>query len=143
MMPLRLGLCVVLWGLAVASVAQAPTGTIAGAVTDESGAPIPAAVISITNRDTGLRRSTVTMLDGAYSAAALPAGSYEVKCEAPGFRPVAREAAVATGSTTTVDLSLPIGTTKDVVTVEGASSQIVYDSSKIDAVVTRQQIENL
>ncbi|MBI3695496.1 MAG: TonB-dependent receptor [Acidobacteria bacterium] len=138
---LSLGL---LLGLAVsAGWAQAPTGIIAGVVNDESGAAIPNAAVTVTNKDTGLVRSTITSLNGTYSVPALPAGNYEVKTEAPGFRSMVRSATVVTGSTVTVDLAMQVGATKDVVTVEGASSQLVYDSSKIDAVVTRAQIENL
>lgn len=54
--------------------AQAPTGTIAGVVTDPAGAAVSAARVSITNRDSGLTRSLTTSTEGDYSAAALPSG---------------------------------------------------------------------
>ena len=133
-----------LFGLLVlTSFAQAPTGTIAGAITDESGAAVPAASVTVTNKETGLKRATVTAIEGTYSAPSLPAGAYEVKIEHPGFRTVVQETIVFTGATATVDVSLTVGATKDVVHVESASSQILYDSSRIDGVVTRTQIENL
>ena len=136
-LPLVLALAVSL------SLAQAPTGTIAGAVSDASEAAIPGALLSITNKATGRVRMMPTGVEGLYSAAALPAGEYEVKVEASGFKTVTREATVVTGSTTMVNFSMPVGATAEAVTVEAATSQILYDSHKIDGVVTRTQIENL
>jgi Carboxypeptidase regulatory-like domain len=72
--------------MSVASCAQAPTGIITRAGTDESGAVIP--------------NATVTNAEGLYSAPALTAGEYEVCAELTGFRTLARSASVEAGSTT-------------------------------------------
>ena len=66
--------------------AQAPTGTIAGVVTDSAAKPIAAARVLLTNRDSGLTRSLTTSAEGGYSAAALPPGHYYLTAEADGFR---------------------------------------------------------
>ncbi len=123
--------------------AQSPTGIIAGAVTDASGALIADARVTIINKDTGLTRTHVTGADGVYSASSLPVGSYKVTAEANGFSTLIREAVVEAGSTTTVDFSLPVGDVTQQVTVEAASPQIHYDSHQIGGVVTRTQIESL
>src|SRR5258708_23281436 len=81
-------------------VAQAPTGTITGTVSDESGAVVPSAKVAIVNRETGFRRDVASGVDGSFSAAALPAGDYEVRAEAAGFRILLRPAIVETGATT-------------------------------------------
>jgi hypothetical protein len=57
-----------------AAYSQAPTGTIAGVVTDSAGAPVAGARVRITNRDSGLTRSLTTSAEGDYSAAALVPG---------------------------------------------------------------------
>src|ERR1051325_1210541 len=75
--------------------AQVPTGTIAGTVTDPSGAVVTQATITVTNKSNGLTRVVNTGSDGIYSVASLPAGSYEVKIEATGF---AASVATAEGS---------------------------------------------
>ena len=137
----RLGLLFVLWALL--ALAQAPVGDITGTLFDESGAVIPAAPISITNKGTGLVRNVKTGGDGSFSAAALPAGTYEVKAEVTGFRTLVREATVAVGGVTTVELHLQIGASKDIVTVEAVTPQLEYERHTIDGVVTRQQIQNL
>lgn len=126
-----------------AGLAQAPTGAIAGSVTDPSGAMISGASVSVTNRATGIKRELKSDSGGFFSAPALQAGSYEVRGQMKGFRQVVREAEVLTGSTTTVDLSLVVGEVTEVVNVEGTASQIEYESHKVDGVIQRVQIENL
>ena len=126
-----------------ALLAQAPTGTIAGTVTDQSGAVVPNAKITIVNKDTGSTREMLAGTDGTFSAAVLPAGNYDVRAEAAGFRQLVQPAIVETGTTTTANLSMLVGATKDVVTVEALAANINYDSNTIEGVVTRQQIDDL
>ena len=134
-------------GLFVLSLAcaysQAPIGTIAGAVTDESGAVVLGAAVTVTQLGTGLKRELKSGGEGQFSVPALPAGRYEVRSQMAGFRQTVREAIVVVGSTTTVDLKLQLGAVSEVVNVDAATSQIAYDSHKIDGVIGRNQIENL
>ena len=58
--------------------AQSSTGTIVGTVTDASGAVVPAAALTITNKATSAARNIVADDSGSYSAPALAAGEYEV-----------------------------------------------------------------
>lgn len=127
----------------VSLIAQAPTGTIAGTITDESGAVVPNATITITNKETAATRTLTSGSDGSFNAAAMPAGVYEVRSAVPGFRTIVREATVETGATTTVDLHLQVGQSKDIVTVEAVTAQVEYDRHNIDGVINRQQIQEL
>src|SRR5882724_503438 len=95
-----------LFGLVLSGLAQAPVGDITGTVFDESGAVIPNAQVTITNKETGLVRNVVSNAGGQFSASALPSGQYEVKVEVSGFRTLLREAGVAVGGLTTVDMHL-------------------------------------
>jgi len=123
--------------------AQVPTGIVSGTVTDESGAVIPFAKITITDKSTDLVRSAVANAEGFYSAPALPAGQYEVRGEQPGFRIVVRNATVEAGGTTMVNLPMKVGTANEVVNVEAATAQINYESHTIQGVIQRAQIEDL
>jgi hypothetical protein len=126
------------------ALAQAPTGIITGTLTDESGAVIPNATITITNKATGVvARTGTTDAQGYYSAPALPAGDYEVRAEVAGFRTVQRDATVLAGSTTTVNMPMTLGATKEVVTVEAATSQINYETHNIEGVISRSTIQDL
>ena len=123
--------------------AQAPTGSVAGLVRDPSGAGVTGAHVEAVSLATGLARTEVTPEQGEYSFPALPAGSYEVRVETPGFRRVLRQATVEAGLTTRADFDLSVGDVKESVTVEGAVPQMQYDSHAVSGVVTHAQIENL
>ena len=128
----------------VIALAQAPTGIVTGTLTDESGAVIPNATVTITNKATGVvARTSTTDAQGYYSAPSLPAGDYEVRAEVSGFRTVQRDATVQAGTTTTVNMPMTLGATKEVVTVEAASSQINYETHNIEGVISRSTIQDL
>jgi Carboxypeptidase regulatory-like domain len=72
-----------LWFAGQLAMAQA-TGSIQGNVTDPSGAPVFAAVVTV--EDTGgNRRTTVTDLQGAFKISSLAPGDYSVKISASGL----------------------------------------------------------
>src|SRR5215475_3176215 len=124
--------------------AQVPTGALAGAVTDATGAVVPNAMVTLTNKENGATRTVETNSEGLYSAPSLPAGEYEVKVVAKGFSALLRVATVLTGSTTTVNVSLQIGQQTEIVTVTGTTAAAInYESNTVQGVVTRQQIDNL
>jgi Carboxypeptidase regulatory-like domain len=127
----------------LAAFAQAPTGIITGTITDESGAIIPNATISITNKDTSFARTVTANAEGLFSAPALVAGVYEVRTEVSGFKTTVREATVEIGSTTTVNLQMQLGGTKDIVNVEAATAAVNYESNTVQGVIERATIQEL
>src|SRR5262249_10902866 len=104
--------------------AQVQTGTIVGTVTDPQGAVVVKAKVSITNKDTGAARVVETKSDGSYSAPSLPAGNYEVRAEAPGFRAIDHAAEVLTGATLSVNFAMQMGTASEAVEVVGSGATI-------------------
>ncbi len=140
----RLGLLLVLvLTFPISALAQAPTGSIAGTVTDQVGAVLPNATVTATNRDTGASRVVQTGADGAFSIPSLLAGPYDVLIVAVGFQPVSSPAEVVTGSTTTIKIGLELGTRQETVTVTGAATSVDLVSNRVQGVIGRQQIENL
>jgi hypothetical protein len=139
----RLSCASVLVFFAGALTAQVPTGTIAGVVSDESGGVVQGAKVAILSKDTGVTRDVTTGAAGSFSTAALPAGNYEVRVEASGFRTLVRPAVVEAGVTTTVNIAMEVGATKEVVVVEAAAANINYDSNTVQGTVTRAEIDNL
>jgi hypothetical protein len=123
--------------------AQAPTGTIAGVVSDATGARVANARVTLVNQETGQTRTLSAAAEGSYSAAALPPGVYEVTADATGFKRLTRAAHVEAGTTTTVDLVVDLGEVTVTVTVPGVQPLMHYDDHQVSGVVTRAQIENL
>ena len=66
--------------------AQVLYGSIVGTVNDPSGAAVPAATVTATNKQTGIQRQTVSNGAGGYTFVAVQPGSYEVKITKEGFR---------------------------------------------------------
>ena len=70
--------------------AQQATGSIAGTISDSSGAIVPGASVTISNKSTGAVRSMSTNAEGLFSAPGLEAGEYRMHAERQGFRTVER-----------------------------------------------------
>jgi hypothetical protein len=122
---------------------QAPTGSVSGTVTDQSGGVIPSATVTITDKATAAARVLSTNAEGLFSAPSLPAGEYEVRGEVTGFKTLVRQAQVVAGGSTSVDLAMTIGQASDVVEVEAAAAQINYESHAVAGVIARENIQEL
>src|SRR4029077_14368949 len=68
------------------------TSAIIGQVSDASGAAVPRATVTVTNKQTGLRRSASTDGSGRFNFPQLKPGAYSVKVEAEGFEPQQNDA---------------------------------------------------
>ena len=123
--------------------AQVPTGSIAGTVVDQQSAVLPQATITVTNKGTGAIRTVKSGTDGNFLVPALPAGEYDVLIEASGFQPTVSPATVATGTTTTVKVTLQVSSRTEAITVTGAAALIDLESNKVQGLVGRSQIESL
>lgn len=124
--------------------AQNPTGSIRGVVTDQQGAVIQNATVSVTNKATGDSRKVNAGNDGIYAVENLLPGEYDVKIEAKGFATQnITSLVVQTGSTSTGDAVLRAGAVGEVVDVVAEAPIIDKQNFKIDGVVTRQKIDAL
>jgi hypothetical protein len=73
--------------LAIPAHAQrADRATISGVVTDEQGAAVPGATVTVTNEGTGVDTVLVTNNAGAYATPPLVLGRYTVKVDLTGFK---------------------------------------------------------
>ncbi|PYS53097.1 MAG: hypothetical protein DMG13_13890, partial [Acidobacteria bacterium] len=69
------------------AVAQNTSGSMTGVVQDSTGAVIPGAQVVLINQDQGVEaRQTITNEAGIYLFSALPAATYTVTVELPGFK---------------------------------------------------------
>src|SRR6478752_5941039 len=69
-----------------AAFGQGTTATIAGNVSDSTGAPVAGARVTATHLGTNLAHSANTASDGSYSLLFLPVGSYQVEISSTGFK---------------------------------------------------------
>ena len=123
--------------------AQTATGGVVGTVQDASGAVIPGATVTVTNKATAISRNLSTNAEGLYSAPALQAGDYEVKVESPGFRTTLLDAQVLAGNTTTANVTLSLGEAQQTVNVEAQSVQMNYESNTVAGSIERNTIQDM
>ncbi len=119
------------------------TGNIAGTVTDPSGAVVPGAKVTITNKATSQLVSVATSSAGTYTSGSLTPGAYKVRVEAKGFRTTELSVTVQVSGTTPGNVSLQLGAETEVVEVQGSSVQVNTEQATVQGVVTTQQIEQL
>ncbi|HSB09834.1 MAG TPA: TonB-dependent receptor [Blastocatellia bacterium] len=123
--------------------AQEAVGAIRGTVTDQSGAVIQKATVTVTNKATQATRRVNAGDDGIFLVPNLLPGEYEVKIEAQGFATQVTTLTVLTGSTTPGDAALRAGNVGEVVDVVAEAPIIDKQNYKIDGVITRQKIDAL
>ncbi|PYX30247.1 MAG: hypothetical protein DMG80_12915 [Acidobacteria bacterium] len=124
--------------------AQVTGGTISGTVVDTSGRVIANCTIAITNSETGIARNVTTNSDGFYTAPNLTAGSYDLSFAAPGFKTDIRKGiALTVGASTTLDLTMQVGTTIETVQVQTEAPAVQLTTSDIGAVVNATTVREL
>ncbi len=116
-----------LTGLAVGAIAvSAPAvaqdltaGAITGTVTDEAGAAVSGATVTLTSDAQGFTRTATTSANGGFRFGGLQTGSYTLTVEAGDFDTfTANEVRVLASQTS--ELAIPLTTTGDVIVVTGA-----------------------
>lgn len=143
---LRLIYCGLVICLAAPAFAQNLTGVLSGNVTDQNGAAVPGATVSITNAATQATVFTGTTDDnGAYLAPSLPVGTYNLTFEAANFKKVEVSSVVLqVDQRSRVDAELPAGEITETITVSGeAFGQLERDSSSQDEVINTRQVQDL
>ena len=123
--------------------AQNPTGSIRGIVTDEQGAVISNATITVTSKATGEIRRVTANEAGSYSVENLLPGDYDIKVESTGFSSVTTTVTVLVGNASTGDATLRAGVGNIVVDITSSAPVIDKTDYKIDGVVERQEIDEL
>src|ERR1041385_5838285 len=112
-----LGLFILL--TAALAIAQQTRGTLRGLITDELGAAIRGANVTVTDAN-GAQKKTTTNGEGVYNFAGLAPGKYTLQAAAPGFAPSDTKEVDITGARQTMDVTLRV-TIEEKVTVAETS----------------------
>jgi len=127
-----------------AAFAQQDMGYITGLVSDQSGAVIPGASVTVTETQTGVRTAAQTTDTGNYTAGPLKIGIYEVSVEKDGFkRSVADGVRISAQDRRRVDLVLEIGQVSESVTTTAETPLLTTESATISQTVSERSIRQL
>jgi len=150
---MRLRLMLALWIVAVMALGLAPhafsQATVSfaqlnGTVMDGSGRAVVGAAVSLRDLATNRTYSAVSNTSGFYSLPSLPPGAYELTAQNAGFaKSVQTGITLSVGQTATVDVSLKVAASSEVVTVTTEVPPVEPTRSETSQVIDAVHIEGL
>lgn len=123
--------------------AQVGTATLSGTVTDATGAVVAGAEVVLDHAEQQLRRSTVSGTEGQYVIPAIPPGSYKLTVRKTGFRESVNTFPLSTGQASTLDISLQLASSTELVEVREAPPLLQTNTATIGSSVESKQITQL
>lgn len=137
---LPLGICLI----SLSSLAQTPQGTIAGTITDASGAAISGATVTAVSLQTNDTRTANTNAAGAYRIEAVLPGDYKISATAESFGTTSTPSAHVTSSVvTSVNLVLQAGGATASVDVSAQGELLRTDSGELSNTLDTREVQNL
>ncbi len=125
--------------------AQFNLGALTGTVFDPNGGVVAGCAVKVASL-TGLSaRAVSTNSLGLYTVPSLPAGTYEVTAEAPGFQRAKVQLTIGVDQTVTSDFHLKLGKVSEQVEVISQATQLEVEkeSHEISNVLATQDLQNL
>jgi hypothetical protein len=123
---------------------QAASSTVTGTVTDNTGAIVPGASVTVTNQDTGFTRTIPTNQSGEYVAEFFPVGRIRIIAQKTGFSTLERTGVQLTAADVlTVDLQLAVGSTQQSVEVSAEATLLQTQTQSVSALVSNQQVSEM
>lgn len=130
--------------LASIASAQIDRGAIVGKVVDSSGALVPGADVTVTNKDTGVTLNTQTNDVGEYQFITLIPGTYSVKATAKGFQTSVRDGiTLHVQDRLSIEMKMSPGAVAQEVVVTGGEPLLQTEKADIGNVVNTQQVNDL
>jgi hypothetical protein len=130
--------------LACAGAFAQANSSVTGIVTDQSGAVVPGAKVTLTDPATGAVKTSISSSTGLYEIGGLNAGNYNLKVTAKGFEAFAQNGIVVNISATfRVDVKLTVGTESQTITVVADALAVQNDSNVVSTLINEQQITEL
>ncbi len=120
------------------------TATLAGTVTDPTGAVVPRATVTIRSLETGVERTTLSDDAGNYAAPSLQPGDYKVTVAAAGFSEfVVTSLTLQVDAHVTANAKLALQSEGTTVQVESAPPQIETQTMTVGQVIDRQTVQEI
>jgi Carboxypeptidase regulatory-like domain len=118
--------------------------SLAGTVTDTSGAVLPGVTVTAKHNGTGTVSTAVTADNGTFNIPALSPGAYTVTVALSGFKTVVlNDVVLNVGVPASIRASLELGTLEETIVVEGASPVVQTTASAVSTTLNVESIKNL
>jgi len=124
--------------------AQQTSGSAVGTVTDNTGAVVSGAAITLTDVDTGDHRTATTNSNGDYQFVNLIPGNYKIDIENSGFKHFIRtNVVVQVQGSTRVDAALELGNVSETVQVTSQAPLLETQQATVGQVVAGRAVTEL
>jgi hypothetical protein len=145
---LLVGLCVgiaVILSVPPVRAQSTSSGSVSGVVTDQQGAVVPGADVTLTDVATNAARKTTSNDAGRYTFVNVPPGIYDIAVSRTGFqRAVASGQKVTVGLELTADVTLQAGSVSETVLVTATTgAQLQTNNAAVGTVITGKQLDVL
>lgn len=139
------GCCVVLcWAVGILQAQSlGNAGTIAGTVTDPSGAAVPKATVELQNVVSGYTQTVATNASGEFRLVNIPPNPYHLKATAAGFAAFSQDITIRNSLPVQVNAKLSLGKEATTVTVEAAGQDLIELDTSAHVDADRNQIAKL
>jgi outer membrane receptor protein involved in Fe transport len=129
--------------LAATALAQT-TASIQGTVSDQSGAAIVGAKVTVKNTALGIERTTQTSSAGSYEVPALPPGTYSVQVQIAGFETqLAKDLLLQVSQNSVQNFGLKVASTSEVVTVEATAPAIETTTMTVGQTINQRTVQEI
>ncbi len=129
---------------ALAIIGQTNKGGITGTVSDQKGAAIPGATVTITNVATNTSVTVTTSSEGSFTVSNVEPVLYDIKIESASFKKaLVQKVKVDTASVATVNVVLEVGNVSQEVTIQADAQMVNTDSGTISQTITERQLRDL
>ena len=120
------------------------TGSLAGAISDPTGAVVAGASVVVKNNATSVESTVTTSDNGTFNVPALGTGLYTITITAAGFkRAVVTDVKVDVGNPSKVNITLEVGAPTESVTVVGTGELLQTQTANVSSTITGRQITDL
>ena len=120
------------------------TAQVTGRITDQAGALVPNAAITVTNTATGAVRKATSTHDGYYTAPLLQPGQYDVAVEMQGFKPMQQSGVqLAVDQVLRLDFALVVGNLSEKVQVTSEAEILESQTAALSHLVQGKQVLDL
>src|SRR5437899_4864098 len=124
--------------------AQSTYGSVAGSVTDSSGATVTDANVTLTNLGTSEKRTQTSGSDGLFTFVNLFPGEYRIDVEKQGFKHLVRTpVTVQVQETSLIDAKLQVGQVSQTVEVNAETPLLQSETSSLGTVVDTRAANEL